>query len=143
MKKSDFKKTPFKSISSIMKFLSFPFTLILFLLFNNFTFCQNLIDSDISITKNIKVNENFELKFVEWPGCGYGWGITHNQDSSFVSVKLKSSELMSGYLPVGGKYINTYLFIGKQKGNVTLTYYYGRPWLKEHLYKCTLSVIIN
>jgi len=126
-----------------MKFRSNSFALFLLILITNITFGQNPIDSDISITKSINVNETFELKFVEWPGCGYCWGITYNQDSSFVSIKLKSSELMSGYLPVGGKYINTYSFKGKQKGNVTLTYYYGRPWLKEKLYKCTVTVIIN
>jgi len=120
-----------------------PFTILLFLAFSNITFGQNFIDSNISITKNIKVNEIFELKFVEWPGCGYCWGITHNQDSSFVSIKLKSSEVMSGYGQKGGKYINTYSFQGKQQGNVTLTYYYGRPWLKEELYKCTITIIIN
>ena len=104
---------------------------------------QRPINSDTLIRKNIIVNEGFELKFLECPGAGYGWSLSTSYDTTILSIRQKSSELMEGNYQVGGHYVTTYYFEGLKRKNLTLTYYYQRPWLKDKLYKCKILIKIK
>lgn len=114
------------------------FTLLLIICFCD---AQEVIRSDTSILKTIGVNESFELRFEDLPGAGYMWRLSENSDTTWVKIELVKKELMEGYQPIGGKYISIYAYTGLSTGTFMLEYYYGRPWLKEKLYKCTLKII--
>jgi hypothetical protein len=47
---------------------------------------------------------------------------------------------MEGSYPVGGKYIVTYFVKGLEKRCINWVYFYGRPWLKDRLYKCKIII---
>jgi predicted secreted protein len=113
------------------------------LLISLFSLCQNIIHSDTSITKTIKVNDTFDLQFVDWPSPGLGWKLYSEYDSTIISIKEVSSKLMEGNFLIGGKYINTIQFKGNKYGEISLEYFYGRPWLKEKLHRCQIKIIIN
>jgi predicted secreted protein len=89
------------------------------------------------------VNEGFELKFVECPGAGYGWSLATPYDSTILSVRQISTELMEGNYPVGGHYVKTCYFKSLKRKNLTLVYYYQRPWLRDKLFKCKIIIRIK
>ncbi len=89
------------------------------------------------------MNEGFELKFQECPGAGYGWSLSTKYDTTILSVRPISSELMKGNYQVGGHYVTTYYFKGLKRKNLTLVYYYQRPWLRDKLYKCKIEIRIH
>jgi predicted secreted protein len=101
---------------------------------------QQPISSDTIIRKKINVNEGFELKFLECPGAGYGWILSTPYDSTILSIRQISTELMAGNHPVGGHYVTTYYYQSLKKENITLVYYYQRPWLKDKLFKCKVLI---
>jgi len=107
------------------------------------SFGQRPINSDTIVKKNIIVNEGFELKFIECPGAGYGWNLSTSYDTTILSIRQISSELMEGNYQVGGHYITTYYFKGLKRRNLTLVYYYQRPWLKDKLFKCKIVIRIK
>ncbi len=107
------------------------------------TLGQRAINSDTIIRRNIKVNEGFELKFQECPGAGYGWSLSTPCDTTILSVRQKSTELMDGNYQVGGHYITTYYFKGLKRKNLILVFYYQRPWLKDKLFKCKIMIRIK
>lgn len=113
-----------------------------FLLYGLFSFGQNVIKSDTVISKTVRVNESFELQFLDWPGTGSGWNLTERSDTTNVSVRLLKQVLAEGYGPLGGKYITFYRYTGLNKGVFKLEYHYGRPWLKEKLYECMLEITV-
>jgi predicted secreted protein len=104
---------------------------------------QKPISSDTIIRKNLSVNQGFELKFVDCPGAGYGWSLSAPYDSTVLSVRQKSSELMKGNHPVGGHYVRTYYYKVLSKKNITLVYYYQRPWLQDNVYKCKILIRVK
>ena len=107
------------------------------------SFGQRPINSDTVIRKNILVNEGFKLKFVECPGAGYGWSLATQYDSTILSIRQISTELMEGNYPVGGHYVTTYYFKSLKRKNLTLVYYYQRPWLGDKLFKCKILIRIK
>ncbi len=115
---------------------------ILFLLIGVSLIGQNIINSDTTITKIIKVNESFNLIFEAWPSPGIGWYIS-NMDSTFIKAIPTDSKLIEGQALKGGKYAQTWSYTGLKKGEITIEYYWGRVWLKEKLKKCALKIIIN
>ena len=112
-----------------------------FLLLSEFTIAQ--IQSDTTINKTIRLNESFELQFVHLPGAGYSWDLMKKCDSNIISIQLICNEVMAGNGPVGGHYISTYKYTGLHKGTYLLEYFYRRPWLKEYLYKCSLTINVE
>jgi len=112
------------------------------LLFGLISFGQNIINSDTTLSRTIRVNDSFELQYLDWPGTGYSWYLTANSDTSSVSIVLIKQALAEGYGPKGGKYISFYKYTGLKKGLFVLEYRYGRPWLKEKLYKCILKISV-
>jgi predicted secreted protein len=104
---------------------------------------QRHIHSDTIITRTIKLNESFQLQFVHLPGAGYGWDLMKKCDSTFISIQLISDEVLAGNGPVGGHYVSTYKYTGLVKGTYLLEYFYRRPWLKEYLYKCSLTIVVE
>ncbi|MEI7501269.1 MAG: protease inhibitor I42 family protein [Bacteroidota bacterium] len=104
---------------------------------------QRPINSDTTIRKNIIVNEGFELKFLDCPGAGYVWSLSTPYDSTILSIRQISAELMEGNYQVGGHYVATYYFKGLKRKNLTLVYYYQRPWLKDKLFKCKIVIRIK
>lgn len=111
-------------------------------LFSVVAMSQNAIQSDTIIKKAIQVNESFELLFLESPGAGYCWSL-EKSDSSNILIRFLRKDLLKGDLPIGGRYVSTYKFTGKNIGNYKLTYTYGRPWLNEKLYRCVLKIEIK
>ena len=57
---------------------------------------QRPINSDTIIRKSVIVNEGFELKFQECPGAGYSWSLSVPFDTTILSIRQLSSELMEG-----------------------------------------------
>ena len=129
-------KMRFQNISGAILF-------ILFLIENLIIFGQRPISSDTIIRKNIFLNEGFELKFIECPGAGYSWNLSTSYDSTILSIRQISSELMEGNYQVGGHYVITYYFKSLKRKNLTLVYYYQRPWLKDKLFKCKIVIRIK
>ncbi|MCX6280919.1 MAG: protease inhibitor I42 family protein [Bacteroidetes bacterium] len=113
------------------------------LLLSTTALAQGYIQSDTTINKTIKLKESFELQFVHCPGCGYSWGLMKKCDSTVISIQLVSDEVMAGNGPVGGHYISTYKYTGLATGSYLLEYFYRRPWLKEYLFKCSLTIIVE
>jgi len=111
-----------------------------FLIYSS-TFSQNIITGDTEINKTINVKDTFDLEFLH--GDGIAWWPDPNNDSTIISIKFKSSRLMEGNLPFGGKQIHTIQFEGKSPGKVSLDFYWGRPWLKEKLHICHITVLIQ
>jgi predicted secreted protein len=107
------------------------------------SFGQRPIESDTIIRKNIMVNESFELTFLECPGAGYSWSLSTIYDSTTLSIRQISTNLMEGNYQVGGHYVTSYLFKGLKRKNLTLFYYYQRPWLKDKLFKCKIVIRIK
>lgn len=104
---------------------------------------QRPINSDTIIRKNIIVNEGFELRFLECPGAGYGWSLSTSYDTTILSIRQISMELMEGNYQAGGHHITTYCFKGLKRKNLSLVYYYQRPWLKDKLFKCKIVIRIK
>ena len=104
---------------------------------------QKYISSDTSITQKIKSGNSFELKFVNLPGAGYIWKADSSYDKSIIAIREVSSVVMEGNAAAGGHFINTIEFIGKKPGNTIIDYFYGRPWLKEWLYKCQIKIQVE
>ena len=104
-----------------------------FLISYCFTACQNVKDSRFLNERVIRkgVNEQFELKFEACHSCGYIW-ILESVDTTTIKLLGKSSEPKS-HDPnlVGGNAIETWTFIGLQKGSYQLVFNYKRPWLEE------------
>lgn len=113
------------------------------LLIGSFCHCQNAIRTDTTIIRTIGVKETFELRFENLPGAGYCWYLPENYDSTQVKIRHSKEELMEGHFPIGGKYISTYTYTGLTNGTFLLGYSYGRPWLKEKLKRCNLTIIVN
>jgi hypothetical protein len=105
------------------------------------TFSQNIISGDTEINKTINVKDTFDLEFLH--GDGFAWWSDSNYDSTLISIKFKSSRLMEGNLPIGGKQIHKIQFKGKNPGEVKLDFYWGRPWLKEKLHTCLIIITIQ
>jgi predicted secreted protein len=122
-----------------MKAIAFLFACLVLTIFS---FGQGIIQSDTSISRTIRVNESFELQFLDWPGTGSGWNLTEKSDTTSVSIRLLKQVLAQGYKPIGGKYISVYNYTGLMRGNFLIEYVYGRPWLKEKLFKCILKVTV-
>ena len=116
---------------------------IIFLLLGSNSYCQNIIQSDTEITKIIKVNDTIDLQFIDWPSAGIGWKLYSDYDTTLISIKGKSSRLMDGDFPKGGRYINTIQYTGKNPGEVKLEYYWGRPLLKEKIYYCRIEINVK
>ncbi len=112
------------------------------LLVNLVTISQTIIRSDTVIKKTVRVNESFELQFLDSPGSGYCWYL-EKCDSLNIVISLLRSDLLEGDGPKGGRYISTYEYTGQCIGNYLLEYTYGRPWLKEKLYRCSLEIDIK
>jgi predicted secreted protein len=113
------------------------------LLISTLAVAQHPVRSDTTIRKTIKVNGSFELQFVHCPGAGYTWDLMKKCDSSAVSIRLLTNEVMSGNAAVGGHYVSTYKYKGLMKGTYLLEYFYRRPWLQEYLYKCSLTITVK
>jgi hypothetical protein len=112
------------------------------ILLTKITLCQNLIQSDTSIEKTIRVNDTIDLQFLDWPSPGICWTLYSKYDTSMISMRLKSTKPLTQF-PKGGKWISTIQYKAKKPGEVKLEYYWGRPWLKEQKYLCKLSIIIK
>ena len=98
-----------------------------------FTDCQNIKNSKLHNDTVIRkgVNEQFELQFEACLTCGYEWFL-ESVDTTKIKLLSKSSEPKS-HDPnlVGGNAIETWTFIGLQKGSYQLVFNYKRPWLEE------------
>ena len=125
------------------QYISAAILLILCLIESITSLGQRPINSDTIIKKSIIVNEGFEIKFLECPGAGYGWNLSTPYDTTVLSIRQISSELMEGNYRIGGHYVTTYYFKGLKKKNLTLVYYYQRPWLKDRLFKCKIMIKIK
>ena len=133
-------------MGNCMKYLNSLKTLIfsvLLIFIGSMSWCQNLIDSDTEIDKQININDTIDLQFVDWPSPGLFWILDSEYDTTLLSIKEKSHKLMQGYLPFGGKCIRTIQYKGKNKGKVNLEYTYGRPWRKEIMYICKIIITIK
>lgn len=125
------------------QYISVTILLILCLIDSITSLGQQPINSDTIIKKSIIVNEGFEIKFLDCPGAGYGWYLSTSYDTTVLSIRQTSSELMEGNYRIGGHYVATYYFKGLKKRNLSLVYYYKRPWLKERLFKCKIIIKIK
>jgi predicted secreted protein len=127
-------------IKEIMK----PLTIIVLLLITVISALgQNFIDSDSVIYKKLEINESFDLQFVDRPSPGMLWSINTKYDSTMITIKEISSKLMEGDFPIGGRYVKTVEFTGIKKGEIVLEYSIGRPWIKEILHTCQISIEIE
>ena len=107
------------------------------------SYCQEIIQSDTEIAKFIKINDTIDLQFLDWPSPGIGWKLYSDYDTTLISIKGKSSRLMEGDFPKGGRYIKTVQYKGKKPGEVRLEYFWGRSWLKEKIYYCRIKFFIK
>jgi hypothetical protein len=110
------------------------------LLISVMTMSQNVIKADISIT--MKVNESFELQFLDSPGAGYLWSHADQQDSTKIVISFIKNELMEGDKPKGCRYISTNKYTGLMPGDYFIDYIYGRRWMHELVYTCRLKIKI-
>jgi len=116
---------------------------VVLLLLSTTALAQGYIQSDTTIIKTLKLNESFQLQFVNLPGAGYSWDLMKKCDSTLISIRLVSNAVMAGNGPVGGHYVSTYRYTGLAKGTYLLEYFYRRPWLSEYMFKCTLNIVVK
>ncbi len=102
---------------------------------------QGIIRHDTVIKKVIAVNDTFSLDFLYWPSPGICWALYSEYDTTQLSIRETFVRLLEGK-QFGGKYVATWRYIGLKPGEVTLEYYWGRPWLKEKEYQCLIEVFI-
>ena len=114
-----------------------------FLLASFILFGQNIINNDTTIRITISLNKAFDLKFEDWPSPGIIWYLPDSSNASELSIKLIKQELKEGEKPEGGKYISTYNYKIKAKGEYILEYFYGRLWLKEKSKKCIVKINVE
>ena len=110
-----------------------------------FTDCQNIKNSKLHNDTVIRkgVNEQFELQFEACLTCGYEWFL-EPVDTTKVKLLSKSSEPKSQDPNlVGGNAIETWTFIGLQKGDYQLVFNYKRPWEEEILKTEKIRLIVE
>jgi len=126
-----------KKAISILAIIFFIF------MFHNL-YAQDSLKHDSTITKIIKLNENFKLDFRTCPSCGYTWIMNNLYDSTqFKLIGITSWNEKNHIQLKGGTDVFTWEFQGLKKGTYRLIFVYKRPWLKEIEDKRTYNIIVE
>ena len=116
--------------------------IILIALVNNQSYSQILIQSDTTITKQIKVSEIFILNFKTCNTCGYEWKIADSIDTTRLKC-ISSGAVQNSPHTIGGYAFKSWSFQGITKGDYQLIFIYKRPWETEVRRKAIINVKIE
>ena len=124
-----------------------------FFILSFFSFCQiannDKLTNDSLVNKH--VNEEFELNFHTFLDGGYIWVLESNDTTKIklISKTSKSPKYISdtlgkvGVVMIGGDSVETWKFVGVQKGVYQLRFYYKRPQQNDIRRIKNVKVIIS
>lgn len=109
-----------------MKILLFFFTLLVFCRCNP---AKNATVDGQSDTIYVKAGNDFSMEMPSNISTGYGWELADSIDVRFIRlVKKEYKETVDKKIGTPG--IEIWTFHALQKGNSTISFVYGRPWIK-------------
>lgn len=117
-------------------------TAFILMAFSYNTYSQEIIKSDTTFTRQVKVFEKFSLDFISCPSCGCDWYIKTFIDHANLII-VDSATVKNNVNRIGGFSTKSWTFEGLTKGDYQLLFIYKRPWLKEIELRATVNIKIE